>query len=64
MATECFFCDHNGVVHFDPVFQETKFKLLESCNGPCSAVSYNEQHGTLAYADMLGKILYDKRVFI
>jgi len=57
LATESFFCDHTGLVHFDPAYQETKFRLLEASASSVMAVSYNYLTGTLAYADIDGKII-------
>ena len=54
LATEAFFSEHNGIVHFDPIFQETKFKIIEGGAALCSGVDYNEMTGTLAFTDILG----------
>ena len=57
LATESFFCDHTGLVHFDPAYQETKFRLLEASASSVMAVSYNYLTGTLAYADIDGNFI-------
>ena len=57
LATESFFCDHTGLVHFDPAYQETKFRLLEASASSVMAVSYNYLTGTLAYADIDGNFV-------
>jgi hypothetical protein len=57
LATEAFFSEHNGIVHFDPIFQETKFKIIEGGGSSlCSGVDYNEMTGTLAFTDILGNL--------
>ena len=58
LATESFFCDHTGLVHFDPAYQETKFRLLEASASSVMAVSYNYLTGTLAYADIDGNFIF------
>ena len=56
-GSENFFSDHTGLVLYDPVYHESKFKLLEQIPVNCSAIDYAEGHGTLAYGDSLGRIV-------
>ena len=64
LATESFFCDHTGLVHFDPAYQETKFRLLEASASSVMAVSYNYLTGTLAYADIDGNFIVHAKAVI
>jgi len=57
LGTENFFSDHTGVVLYDPIYHESKFKLLEQNAVNCTAIDYNETTGTLVYGDVLGRIV-------
>ena len=57
LGTENFFSDHTGVVLYDPIYHESKFKLLEQNAVNCTSIDYNETHGTLAFGDVMGQIV-------
>ena len=57
LGTENFFSDHTGVVLYDPIYHESKFKLLEQNAVNCTSIDYNETHGTLAFGDVMGQII-------
>jgi hypothetical protein len=56
LATDNVFQDHFGVVIYDPNFMDTRLKQRIGYSQPISSIDYAHLHGTLAIADIDGRI--------